>query len=125
MSAGFRQGAGFFLKGSKQMTYSLWVDDQADELPARKVPEGWVGAKSSSEAIAIVQEKGPPEWMDLDHDLGGSDTVLVFLRWLRENHFNDIPRGCRVHSQNPIGADAIRHFMHDWKREIEFQQKEF
>jgi hypothetical protein len=101
------------------------VDDQLDELQARKVPEGWLGAKSSSEAILLVKEKGPPEYIDLDHDLGGEDTVLIFLKWLRKNHFNDIPRGCRVHSKNIIGADAIRHFMHDWKREIEFRQENF
>jgi hypothetical protein len=99
------------------MTYSLWIDDQLDELPARKVPEGWLGAKSSSEAILIVKEKGPPEYMDLDHDLGGYDTIFGFLKWLREYHFENPPY-CKVHSHNPIGAENIKHFMRDWVREL-------
>ena len=53
--------------------------------------------------------------MDLDHDLGGEDTAMVFLHWLA-NEYYDAEIEYRVHSQNPNGAQNIVSFMESWKK---------
>ena len=100
--------------------WSLWLDDQLDdpEVVGRKTPEGFDGAKSTDEAAEFVRLWGPPVMMDLDHDLGGGDSAMVFLRWLSE----EFPYSCPaylIHSENPIGRENIVAFMESWKRSIE------
>ena len=103
--------------------WNLWLDDQCRELLdenvpgvfVRPIPRGYIGCASTDEAIAMVEELGPPEFMDLDHDLGGDDNAMKFLRWLSDNHFHSIPDYC-VHSRNPVGKENIISFMDTWER---------
>lgn len=97
------------------MTWKLWLDDQLDDpiCPVRTTPDGFLGAKSSGEAIILVNKLGLPEFMDLDHDLGEGDDALVFLNWLSFNF--DKPPEYKIHSQNPIGQKRIISFMESWK----------
>jgi hypothetical protein len=90
------------------MNWKLFLDDLRDPPFS-----GFVIARSTSEAKQLVVEKGPPSSMSLDHDLGGDDTAMVFLKWLSENYF-DSPPGFQVHSANPVGADNIVSFMNSW-----------
>jgi hypothetical protein len=94
--------------------WKLWLDDQIGEVPARAVPEGYVGARTSAEAKLLVIQLGLPEYMDLDHDLGGEDTAMIFLKWLTEK----FPKGpCPkfdVHSENPAGAASIKSYLNTW-----------
>jgi hypothetical protein len=98
----------------------LWIDDQLDDpaTPNRHTPAGFLGARTTSEAILLVEEHGLPEFMDLDHDLGGDDRVMVFLRWLSDR-FPDgpVPR-YRIHSENCVGRLAIESFMSSWLRSL-------
>ena len=48
--------------------------------PERACPKDFLGAISSAAAIQIVQDFGYPELMDLDHDLGGNDTAMDFVK---------------------------------------------
>lgn len=90
----------------------LWVDD------IRLPPDGWFWAKTSEEAILFIKEHGIPEEMSLDHDLGGDDTVMVFLKWLAGNvEFK--PFRWKVHSQNPIGKKNIEAFLKSWQKSQE------
>lgn len=101
-----------------QVSYKLWIDDQLGdpETPTRHTPEGWVGAASVEEAVAIVETYGyPPEEMDLDHDLGPNETVMEFLSWLSWEYIDVIPR-YKIHSMNPVGVERITSFMESWKR---------
>ncbi len=80
----------------------LWVDD------LRPVPEGYWGARSVNEAIALIIEaenKGMEiEVIDLDHDLGdfaadGGDAIKL-LDWLAERGtFYPV----EIHTANPVG----------------------
>lgn len=80
----------------------LWVDD------LRPVPEGYMGARSVNEAIALITEaesKGMEiEVLDLDHDLGdfaadGGDAIKL-LDWLAEREtFYPV----EIHTANPVG----------------------
>lgn len=101
-----------------QVSYKLWIDDQISdvETPSRHTPQGWEGAASVDDAIAIVEAYGyPPAELDLDHDLGPEETVMEFLRWLSREHPESIPRYW-IHSMNPVGAQNIDAFMKSWRR---------
>lgn len=86
----------------------LFVDDQRGLLWMGLCPEdGWVIARTSEEAIKILNECGDnivEVW--LDHDLGGEDTGYKVICWMEQN---DVwPRdGVRCHSANPVGRQRI------------------
>ncbi len=93
------------------MTYKLFIDDER-----HPVTNDWVVARSSFDAIAHVTEHGIPNEIAFDHDLGGQDTTRNFIKWLIDHIIdNDLhfPADFKfsVHSQNPIGADWIKHTM--------------
>ena len=79
-----------------------------------------MGAASSAEAIQIVQNLGYPEMMDLDHDLGGNDTAMIFVKWLFENgkDSNLRPPAWRIHSKNPIGVANLQSYLSSWERSL-------
>lgn len=90
------------------MTYKLFIDDE--RYPVNE--SEWVIARSSEEAKYIVSTKGIPQFISYDHDLGGDDTSMHFIRWLIERYLDgDIktfPVNYTVHSQNPVGARNIK-----------------
>jgi hypothetical protein len=102
------------------MSWKLWLDDQVhdEDTPNRHAPLGFHGADSSIQAKGLVRLYGPPEFMDLDHDLGGEDTAMSFLRWLAEEYPDSCPR-YRIHSENVAGQKNIVSFMDSWRRTLE------
>jgi hypothetical protein len=96
------------------MTWKLWLDDE-------RVPydETWTWAKSSSEAKQLINTKGIPERMDLDHDLGDEDTGMVFMKWLikqdmdKKLSIRDMSDVC-YHSQNPIGVNNMQGLLNSY-----------
>ncbi len=80
----------------------IWLDD------LRPVPQGYEGAKSVNEAIALIEEAEAQgieiEILDLDHDLGdyysdGGDAIKL-LDWLAEREtFYPV----EIHTANPVG----------------------
>lgn len=104
------------------MKWSLWLDDQLDdpETPNRHPPEGFLGAKSTEEAKTLVEKLGLFTQASFDHDLGGDDTAMVFLRWyVYEYGALVAPESYTVHSQNPIGKSNIISFMESWRKSLE------
>ena len=90
------------------MTYKLFLDDERH--PAK---DGWIVARSSAEAVALVESYGCPKEIAFDHDLGGADTAINFVDWLQDALLDGrvvLPFGFTysVHSQNPIGAENIK-----------------
>jgi hypothetical protein len=91
--------------------WKLWLDDMRE-------PDGpgFVVCRFSDEAMAEVCRRGPPRFMALDFNLGHSDNVLVFLRWLREHPASSgqaIP-DYSVHSSDPWGRRQVDAFMAEW-----------
>ncbi|UUG69890.1 hypothetical protein SEA_MORKIE_29 [Gordonia phage Morkie] len=77
----------------------LWVDD------LRTPPEGWAWAKTSTEAIAMLDGNAVTD-LSLDHDLGGDDTTRPVVLWMCEHEV--WPSGeIRVHSANPVGVEWL------------------
>lgn len=93
------------------MSYKLYLDDLRD------CPEGFILARSSEDAITIVEIRGMPEFISLDHDLGQEDTSMVFLKWL-SNNFDKPSFNYIVHSANPVGSENIISFIESWKKSL-------
>ena len=80
--------------------------------------------RSYKEAVAFVKERGAPDYISFDHDLGIEPGVIEktgydFAKWLVEADMNkeiDIPIHFRfnVHSANPIGAKNIESYLKNY-----------
>lgn len=95
------------------MSWSLFIDD------LRNPPPGdWVVCRSSESALEAVKARGMPSFISFDHDLGGEDTTMVFLRRLTNELWDGTssPPEYHVHSANPVGAINIHSFMDSWIR---------
>lgn len=91
--------------------YRMFIDDE--RYPT--APD-WLIARTSYDAIYFVTTFGMPREIAFDHDLGGSDTAMVFIKWLEQELLEErltFPDNFRfsVHSQNPIGAKNIQSYM--------------
>lgn len=78
----------------------LFVDDLRDPPDAT-----WTVARTSAEALAIVQSGAQVDELSLDHDLGGEDTSRPIVLWLAEH--GGWPATVRVHSANPVGVEWL------------------
>lgn len=106
--------------------WNLFLDDlrNPDDPAAREVSgaihygiDQWVICRSTEEALREVAARGMPAYMSLDHDLGGDDTTMVFLRRLIDELWvGEIPPNYLVHSQNPVGRENIISFMDSWAK---------
>ena len=93
-------------------TWNLYLDDLRDP----KDPY-WIVCRSTEEALKEVAARGMPTSMSLDHDLGGDDTTMIFLRRLIDEYWvGECPPDYIVHSQNPVGRENIIAFMGSWAR---------
>lgn len=80
--------------------HRLWVDD------LRPAPDGWLWAKTSAEAIQLLNGMNHKIGeVSLDHDLGGDDTTRPVVLWFIENEV--WPKTVRVHTANPVGRDWL------------------
>lgn len=102
--------------------WKLFIDDE--RVPETifgngECAEGWTIARSSMQAMTLVEEKGMPAQISFDHDLGAEDTGAHFLKWLIEyaieKEITFVPK-CTVHSQNPAGAKSIKSLISSWKK---------
>ena len=89
------------------MKYKLFIDDE--RYP---IGDSWVIARTSNEAVEIIKEHGIPSFISFDHDLGGSDTSMIFIHKMIDFILDGdmmIPDNFDfyVHSQNPIGKQNI------------------
>lgn len=90
------------------MNTKLFLDDE--RFPPNDGGD-WLIVRSSEEACFWCKHS-VPSYISFDHDLGGNDTAMVFVKWMIEQDIDRpgfIPYDFTyyVHSQNPIGRDAI------------------
>jgi hypothetical protein len=92
----------------KPHRYQLFIDD------LRKPASGsWVVARTSHEAIALLENWGCPDVISFDHDLGGDDTAMAVVKKMIEMDMDAegrfIPADFKylVHSANPVGRENI------------------
>lgn len=93
--------------------YKLFLDD------LRSPPsDDYVVCRSSEEAIKYIINNGWPLMMSLDHDLGESDTAMVFLKSLYKIWNGEKIPIWQIHSQNPIGKANIASFLTSWQNTV-------
>ncbi len=113
------------------LVWKLWLDDLCRDpnSPERNTPEGFLGAASTVEAIALVEENGLPGMISFDHDLGvapdgSDDNAMEFLKWLAYTYeasgpnLNVLLCNYKVHSANPVGKANIVSFMESWRKSL-------
>jgi hypothetical protein len=94
---------------------ALFLDDERH--PPRDGYD-WKIVTNFDQAVKYITERGVPNYMSFDHDLGeDSKTGYEFVKWLVEADMDSggklIPSDFSyyVHSQNPIGAANIRGYL--------------
>jgi hypothetical protein len=111
-------------EAAKPKPYVLFLDDERDPEYCRErgLDAEWPSgaevrvARSTAEAIAIVEQHGTPAFCAFDHDLGPEDTTMKFLDWFVNVYTPKFVPDYHVHSMNPVGAANIRAFMDSWER---------
>lgn len=95
------------------MARGLWIDDNRN--PPLSCPDAykfiqWDIARTSQEALALIQGHPRYDHMAFDHDLGIVDGAIDETRpviyWLYRNP-EYFPRTANVHSQNSVGAQWL------------------
>lgn len=88
----------------------IWVDDD------RQAPYGWAWAKTSLEAIQMLEEHDPGvvSHMSLDYSLGRADNGANVLEWLRNNPTR-WPATVEAHSGSVAGRALLEQMITDWK----------
>lgn len=107
------------------MPYKLFIDDtrRVSEVYKTKsleagLPDGpWICAVSSTHAVSIMDELGPPAFISFDHDLGGDDTAMTVAKLIVERDLDldgqwlPADFSFNVHSANPQGSLNIQSLM--------------
>lgn len=92
----------------------LWIDD------LREPPDAtWHWSKSSADALLCLKHFASDiTEVSFDHDLGGEDTVMPFVREIEARAFRGRgdPFDWRVHSANPVGRKNIEAAMQSAER---------
>jgi hypothetical protein len=91
------------------MTYNLYIDDERNP---RVSTRNWVIARSGEQVFAILREKGCPEFVSFDNDLGEEIEGYDIAKFLVEQDLNNpgyIPDNFHfiVHSANIIAGKSI------------------
>ena len=90
----------------------LYIDD------LRATPIGYQRVYSYKEFIDFIQNKGIPDFISFDHDLGIEETGYDCAKFLVEyclDHNLTIPN-FTVHSQNPVGKENIEKLLNNFRK---------
>ena len=101
------------------MTYKLFLDDE--RVP---VTDDWVVVRSYKDFVMTLTYKGTPYEVAFDHDLGTERTGLDCANFLVNQALNGLgfPSIVSVHSQNPVGRDAILGLIENFKQKGDYYE---
>ena len=129
------------------MTWRLFIDDDCDtvrrpsitventawrarmNLPLT-VPQTaglgeWVFARDAASAIEAITERGMPDFISFDHDLGDGRDAMAVVHWIIERDLDGYPIPhtfeYEVHSGNPVGRSNIRNLLSGY---LDFRHRE-
>lgn len=105
----------------EKIKYSLFIDDIRDPIATYgSCGKDMIVARSTHEAQEIVRRRGIPSFLALDHDLGGDDRAIDFLKWLANEYWDGqqhVP-DYEIHSSNPEGKLNLQSYMDSWKNSL-------
>ena len=100
------------------MRYRLFIDDIRDPIAS-----DWVIARTSSDALSVLEAHGCPFEISFDHDLGGDDTAMIVAKKLVSmdldagGAFIPVDFVYSVHSANPVGKANIEGLLEAFLRQ--------
>lgn len=94
--------------------WSLYLDDIRYPKDS-----SFVVARSVSEAIQMINDKGFPNYISFDHDLGeNEESGYDFAKWIINYDIDynviDPTFSYNVHSANPVGAKNINFVLNNY-----------
>jgi hypothetical protein len=118
------------MKGSNEMTWKLFLDDERNFQDVTWAPwdireqyrqEGWIICRNHEEVTRKVDELGFPQFVSFDHDLGDfvNGTGYTVAKYLVDlDMYTDIAMpddfAFFVHSKNPIGKANIEGYLNNY-----------
>ena len=103
--------------------YNLFLDDDRDpedvfqymKHPIYLINDDWEIVRNYDDFVKIIQEKGIPDKISFDHDLGiiksiektGYDCAKWLIYYCLDNN-KKIPAEIFIHSMNPVGSANIK-----------------
>lgn len=99
----------------------LFLDDERmpDDVVWIDLPKvDWTIVRNVTEFRKAVLEN-TLLMVSFDHDLGTAETGATAARFLCEHlaeSNSPLPRGCFIHSQNPVGSDNIRSILYSYHK---------
>lgn len=110
------------------MSYHLFLDDERTPEQVRWVdlPKNveWVIVRNFVDFCNTVQNRGIPEFISYDHDLG--DEIVrrdgYACAWIMIDACEDAKvkhPNFQVHSMNPVGAENIRRVIENYNRHVQ------
>lgn len=96
------------------MSYKLYLDDE--RFP--KLSFDWIIVRSFDEFKNIILDKGLPQKISLDHDLGDSvPTGYDCVKWMIHDMKYDLRNiDINIHSANSVGRDNIYGLIKSWNK---------
>ena len=91
--------------------YKLFLDDIRDPLKLYPDQE-WVIARTYQEFIDIIIDKGVPDEVSFDNDLGEEMEGYDALKWMVNNDIRT--RVYRVHTDNSVNSENISIYAKNW-----------
>ena len=97
--------------------YRLYLDDIRN--PKSK---DWIIVRNYDEFVKCIEEKGLPDELSFDHDLGENDTKTGYdcAKWFGEYCWdNGLPfPKWNVHSANPVGKENIENYLKNIEKRL-------
>jgi len=98
-----------------------------DDIRNPTTDKNWVVVRSTAEAVEFVfNNHKMTKFASFDHDLGGEDTAILFIKWLIDYDLDndgtiiDLDFSWNVHSANPVGSNNINGLL---KNYMNFKRK--
>jgi hypothetical protein len=101
--------------------YNLFLDDERnpEDVFWMKIPDGdYIIVRTAEEFKQTINQKGLPNYISFDHDLGEDPNGYDCAKWLVDYCIKTDKKlpTYTVHSQNPIGKDNIIGYLENFKR---------
>ncbi len=113
------------------MSYNLFIDDERNledvtwmdwHIQAMYRDESWIIARDIQQVKDLISEKGFPQFISFDHDLGDNQPtgfdITKYLVELDMDKLADMSQHFSfcVHSKNPVGKKNIESYLFNYMK---------
>jgi hypothetical protein len=97
--------------------YNLFLDDCRTPNMVYYDLTKWIIVRNFNDFKKIIKNKGIPNIISLDHDLGETNTGYDSIKWLTNYIINNnlnLPTEIRYHTSNPIGKQNMKTYYNNF-----------